>query len=121
MAGPLERARAGDIGAFVELVRRYDPELRDLAADEARIDAYVAAYRALPDLDPGAEPGEWLAGFVRRAPHRGEAGAAGGDLWARLAERLAAESPALAPPELPERRFPVWPSLQRRRRLKGPG
>jgi hypothetical protein len=42
------------------------------------------------------------------------------DLWAALANALAAESPALAPPELPERRFPVIPRLQRRRRLQGP-
>jgi hypothetical protein len=85
--------------------------------DEALLRAYVAAYRELPRFGGGPELGEWLAGFVERA------GAAGrrppparSEFWSRLAAALAAESPALAAPELPERRWPVLPRLQRRRR-----
>ena len=117
----LERARAGDAGAFVELVRRHDPELRELAGDEARLAAYVEAYRELPALAPEADLGDWLEAIVRRAGAGGGGEARVEDFWARLTQSLAAHAPALAAPELPERRFPVVPRLQRRRRLKGPG
>jgi hypothetical protein len=120
VAGPLERARAGDPGAFIELVRANDAEARRRAADEqALLSAYVAAYRALPGY--GGEPAleEWLAGFVDR-PASGRGLATTPGFWNRLAEALTAEAPALAAPQLPERRWPVLPRLQRRRRLQGP-
>ena len=119
MAGPLERARAGDPGAFIELVKAHDAELRRRAGDEETLlRACVAAYRDIPADEGEPQLDEWIAGFVeRRDP--GRQVAAGAAFWERLAEALAAESPALAAPELPERRFPVIPRLQRRPRLKG--
>jgi hypothetical protein len=101
-------------------VRRHEPELRELAGDQARIRAYVDAYRALPRRSDETALGEWLEGFVRRASTERRAEKPSEDFWARLAAALAEESPALAPPALPEQRFPVVPRLQRRRRLKGP-
>ena len=119
MAGPLERARAGDPGAFIELVKAHDAELRRRAGDEETLlRACVAAYRDLSAYEGEPQLDDWIAGFVeRRDP--GREVAAGPAFWERLAEALAAESPALAAPELPERRFPVIPRLQRRPRLKG--
>ena len=56
--------------AFTALVRRYDPRLRGLASrllapDRSRVDdvlqeAYVRAYRALPDVRGDADVGGWL-------------------------------------------------------------
>jgi RNA polymerase sigma-70 factor (ECF subfamily) len=64
------RIVAGDRGAFRELVVRHDDRLRSLAArmlagDRYRIDdvmqeAYVRAYRALPDFRGDADLGTWL-------------------------------------------------------------
>jgi hypothetical protein len=86
-----------------------------------RLRAYIEAYRALPTLAADVDLGEWLADLVARQP----AGSGGSqpdpdDLWDALAGALVSEAPALAPPEPPERRFPVIPRLQRRRRLQGP-
>jgi hypothetical protein len=121
VSGPLERARAGDTVAFIELAQAHDAEPRRRAADEqALLSAYVAAYRALPGYDGEPAPGEWLAGFVD-GPGPERPVPASSAFWRRLADALAAERPALAPPELPERRFPVIPRLQRRRRRQGPG
>jgi len=120
----LERAAAGDPGAFIDLVGRYHDALRELAAgDRALLAGYVEAYRSLAGYSGEPPLERWLAGFVESA----SGSDAGGDqrvdervFWARLREALAAESPALAAPELPESRFPVIPRLQSRRRGKGP-
>jgi hypothetical protein len=86
-----------------------------------RLGAYVEAYRTLPVLAAGADVGDWLAELVGRAAAGGQAaGEEPADLWEALAGRLRAEAPALAAPGAPERRFPVVPRLQRRRRLQGP-
>jgi RNA polymerase sigma-70 factor (ECF subfamily) len=65
----VELARAGDRGAFDELLRRHDPRMRGLAyklmADRSRMDdalqeSYLKAYRALPRFRPGSDFGTWL-------------------------------------------------------------
>ncbi len=112
----LERARAGDVGAFVDLARRHDPELRGLAGEEVRLRAYLDAYRELPALAEGADVADWLAGLIRRASADEQSQEDEGNMWERLADGLASEAPALTPPALPDRRFPVIPRLQRRRR-----
>jgi hypothetical protein len=120
VAGPLDRARAGDPAAFIELVQAHDGEARLRAADEqALLGAYIAAYRALPGYEGEPALEEWLAGFVEK-PGSGRALVPTPGFWHRLAGALAAEAPALAAPQLPERRWPVMPRLQRRRRLQGP-
>jgi len=113
-------------------MRAHDPAMRRLAGaatadpqaiDAALLAAYLDAFRSLPALDPAAAIEPWLAELVEAAcasaPGGNRIGA--GELWPRLADALAAEAPALAAPELPRRRFPVVPGLQRRRRGKGPG
>ena len=88
--------------------------------DAILLRAYLAAYRDLTALEPGAEVEPWLAERVRAAcalpPDEPLAEI---ELWPRLRAALAAEAPALSAPELPGRRFPVVPRLQRRRRGKG--
>lgn len=63
------RARRGDEQAFAALVRHYDPGLRALAfrllGDRARMDdalqeAYVKAFRSLPQFRGDASLGTWL-------------------------------------------------------------
>jgi RNA polymerase sigma-70 factor (ECF subfamily) len=65
----VELARAGERGAFDELLRRHDTRMRGLAyklmADRTRMDdalqeAYLKAYRALPRFRPGSDFGTWL-------------------------------------------------------------
>jgi hypothetical protein len=120
VAGPLDRARAGDPVAFIELVQAHDAEARRRTGDErSLLSAYVAAYRALPTYEGEPALGDWLAGFVD-GPGSGRPIPVSADFWQRLARALATEAPALAPPERPERRFPVIPRLQRRRREQGP-
>ena len=120
MSGPLERARAGDMVAFIELAQAHDAAPRRRAADEqALLNAYLAAFRALPGYDGEPPLDEWLAGFVD-GPGPERPIPASQDFGRRLAAALATEAPALAPPERPERRFPVVPRLQRRRRRQGP-
>ena len=72
----VDRARAGDHAAFGDLIRHYDPRLRMLAyrllGDPARMDdalqeAYVKAYRALPEFRADAAPGSWLYRIVYNA------------------------------------------------------
>lgn len=66
----LDKARHGDSAAFEQLVRHYDPMLRSLAyrlmggdrtaMDDVLQDAYVKAFRALPDFRADAALGTWL-------------------------------------------------------------
>ena len=62
-------ARAGDERAFTRIIEHYDPRLRMLAfqvlrdrdaMDDALQDAYVSAYKALPDFRGEAAMGTWL-------------------------------------------------------------
>ena len=120
VSGPLERARAGDTVAFIELAQAHDAEPRRRAGDEqALLSAYVAAYRALPGYDGEPRLDEWLAGFVD-GPGTGRPVPASPAFWRRLADALAAEAPAVAPPERPEILFPAIERIHLRRRLQGP-
>lgn len=74
--GVLESARAGDPGAFEQVVRHYDTRLRALAyrlvgdpalMDDALQDAYVKAFRALPGFRADAGLGTWLYRITYRA------------------------------------------------------
>jgi RNA polymerase sigma-70 factor (ECF subfamily) len=65
----LERARAGDQGAFTALIRHYDRGLRALAyrllgdrdrMDDALQEAYLRAFRALPSFRGSSGVGTWL-------------------------------------------------------------
>jgi RNA polymerase sigma-70 factor (ECF subfamily) len=65
----LARARRGDQHAFAALIRHYDAGLRALAyrllgdrgrMDDALQEAYVRAYRALPEFRGDSSPGTWL-------------------------------------------------------------
>ena len=67
------RARAGDDGAFAQFVEHYDEALRRLVylllgepdqLDRILQDAYVKAYRALPQFRRGSSPGTWLFRIV---------------------------------------------------------
>lgn len=70
------RARAGDDSAFAQLVEHYDPLLRRLVhhllgdrerSDRVLQDAYVKAYRALPQFRRNSSPGPWLSRIVYHA------------------------------------------------------
>jgi RNA polymerase sigma factor (sigma-70 family) len=72
----IERAKAGDVPAYEELVRRYEQQAFRAAclicgdADEARDAAqegFVRAWRALPRFRAGAEPRPWLMRIVVNA------------------------------------------------------
>lgn len=65
----LDAARAGDQGAFAELVEHYDPRLRTLAyhllgdafeTDDALQDAYVKVFRGLPGFSGSSALSTWL-------------------------------------------------------------
>ena len=65
----VELARAGDRGAFDELLLRHDQRMRALAfrlltdraaMDDVLLDTYLDAYRGLPGLRPGKDFGSWL-------------------------------------------------------------
>jgi RNA polymerase sigma-70 factor, ECF subfamily len=65
----LDRARSGDHEAFAAVIRLYDAKLRGLAfrllgdpdrMDDARQEAYVRAFRALPRFRGDARVGTWL-------------------------------------------------------------
>jgi RNA polymerase sigma-70 factor, ECF subfamily len=68
-ASVVERAKQGDQEAFAALIRHYDPGLRALAyrllgnrdhMDDALQDAYLNAYRALPQFRGASKLGTWL-------------------------------------------------------------
>ncbi|AIE87112.1 RNA polymerase sigma factor [Fimbriimonas ginsengisoli] len=72
-------ARAGDLGAFDSLVRRYRPALVVLAsqilrtrdqAEDAAQDAFLAAYAALPQLQDPSRFGAWLGTIARHRARR---------------------------------------------------
>ena len=72
----LDRARRGDSGAFVALVRQYDAGLRQLAfrllgdrdrMDDALQEAYVHAFRGLPRFRGDSTLGTWLYRIVYNA------------------------------------------------------
>jgi RNA polymerase sigma factor (sigma-70 family) len=75
----VRKASAGDIGAFVDLTRRFQhvafgtalAQLRDFQqAEDVVQEAFVAAWKALPTLaEPAAFPG-WLRGIVRHHAFR---------------------------------------------------
>ena len=119
----IAQARSGDPAAFIELARHHEPVLRELAesrsgvasADAIILGALVEAFRAMPAFTgAAAELERWLACFVESAtPHLD---LLEGELWPRLAAELGGHAPALTAPEMPERRFPVVPSLGSRGR-----
>ena len=77
------RARDGDVGAYEELVTRY----QDIAF---RVAACVKAYYALPRFRPGAPFRPWMLRIVaNEARNRGRS--------ARRRERLALRAAAAAP------------------------
>lgn len=72
----LARARQGDHRAFADLLRQHDPGLRALAfrmvrdatlMDDALQEAYVKAYRALPEFRGEAGFGTWIYRIVHNA------------------------------------------------------
>ena len=75
----VRRAREGDVGAFVDLTRRFQhfafgsalTQVRDFQqAEDVVQEAFVAAWKALPTLtEPAAFPG-WLRGIVRHHAFR---------------------------------------------------
>jgi RNA polymerase sigma factor (sigma-70 family) len=75
----VRKASAGDVGAFVDLTRRFQhfafgsalAQLRDFQqAEDVVQEAFVAAWKALPTLtEPAAFPG-WLRGIVRHHAFR---------------------------------------------------
>ncbi|RYG44350.1 sigma-70 family RNA polymerase sigma factor [bacterium] len=81
--GWVRAAQAGDLSAFDELVRRYRPAAtltargvlpsRELA-DDAVQDAFVAAYKALPQLADPNRFGSWVGSIVRHRAFRIRAG-----------------------------------------------
>lgn len=94
-----ERARAGDVGAYEELVRRYQELAFRTAfvvtgsaaeAEDAAQDAFVKAYYALGRFRTGAPFRPWLLRIVVNEARNRRASA-----WRRhgLAERLAAGGP----------------------------
>jgi RNA polymerase sigma-70 factor (ECF subfamily) len=105
----LERILAGDSAAFTDLMRKYNRRLYrvarsilrdDMAAEDALQDAYLQAYRALPEFRTESSLGTWLTRIVMNAAlvHRRKAG--------RLAEIIELspgpimdEQPSAIPPQ----------------------
>lgn len=72
----IERAKAGDVAAYEELVRRYEQQAFRAAclicgdaedARDAAQEGFVRAWRALPRFRTGAEPRPWLMRIVVNA------------------------------------------------------
>jgi RNA polymerase sigma-70 factor (ECF subfamily) len=103
----VERARQGDVGAYEELVRRYqDLAIRtaylitgDAAeAEDAAQDAFVKAYYALSRFRPGAPARPWLLRIVaNEARNRRKAGGRRATLELRAAEDGPADVAAPSP------------------------
>lgn len=81
----LERILAGDSAAFTALMRKYNRRLYrvarsilrdDMEAEDALQDAYLQAYRALPEFRTQSSLGTWLTRIVMNAAlmHRRKAG-----------------------------------------------
>ena len=65
----VDRARAGDVEAFGQLVRRHQPRIRRLAlhmlrdhgdAEDVAQEAFIRAYRAIERFDGRSEPYTWF-------------------------------------------------------------
>ena len=79
----VEAAKFGDLTAFDELVRRYRPAAfltangilasRELA-DDAVQEAFISAYKSLPQLDDATRFGGWIFAIVRNRSFRVRAG-----------------------------------------------
>jgi RNA polymerase sigma factor (sigma-70 family) len=103
-ASLVSRARDGDVGAFEELVTRYQDIAFRVAwlvvrnrgdAEEAVQDAFVKAYYALPRFRPGAPFRPWTLRIVsNEARNRGRSSRR----RERLAARVAATEPRHAAP-----------------------
>jgi RNA polymerase sigma factor (sigma-70 family) len=96
----IERAKAGDVAAYEELVRRYEQQAFRAAclicgdADEARDAAqegFVRAWRALPRFRSGAEPRPWLMRIVVNAARNRRRGSG---RRTNLALRIAQDRPS---------------------------
>ena len=104
VSGPLERARAGDTVAFIELAQAHDADRAGAPATSRPLSAYVAAYRAFPVRRRAApSTSGWRASSTVPSPAPGSREPR---LLAALADALAAEAPAVAPPERPEHPSP---------------
>jgi RNA polymerase sigma factor (sigma-70 family) len=104
----IERARAGDVAAYEELVRRYEQQAFRAAclicgdADEARDAAqegFVRAWRALPRFRAGADPRPWLMRIVVNAARNRRRGSG---RRTNLALRVAQDRPSDAAAPSPE-------------------
>jgi RNA polymerase sigma-70 factor (ECF subfamily) len=112
------RAQRGDVGAFEEIVHRYQLVAFRTAyvitgsaaeAEDASQEGFVKAYRALATFRPGAEPRPWLLRIVaNEARNRVRSTGRRHQLELRLAEgfrlRGAAPSPEAATVATEERR-----------------
>jgi RNA polymerase sigma-70 factor (ECF subfamily) len=96
----IERARAGDIAAYEELVRRYEQQAfraaylvcgdADEATDAAQ-EGFVRAWQALSRFRSGAEPRPWLMRIVVNAARNRRRGSG---RRAGLALRIAQDRPS---------------------------
>jgi RNA polymerase sigma-70 factor (ECF subfamily) len=88
----IEQTKQGDLGAYGELVRRYQRDARRTAAavagfdvaEDAAQEAFVRAYRSLHQLHPGARFRPWLLAIVANVARNQRRSA---QRWARRAER----------------------------------
>jgi len=96
----IERARAGDLAAYEDLVRRYEQQAfraaylvcrdADEASDAAQ-EGFVRAWQALPRFRAGAEPRPWLMRIVVNAARNRRRGSG---RRAGLALRVAQDRPS---------------------------
>jgi RNA polymerase sigma-70 factor, ECF subfamily len=96
----IERARAGDLAAYEELVRRFEQQAfraaylvcgdADEASDAAQ-EGFVRAWQALPRFRSGAEPRPWLMRIVVNAARNRRRGSG---RRAGLALRVAQDRPS---------------------------
>lgn len=102
----VERARAGDLGAFDELVARYQTRAVRLAwtlaggdAEDAVQEAFVKAYRALDRFRPGAAFRPWLFTIVANEARNRRRSAGRRERLALRAESLGAAGVDVPTPE----------------------